>query len=1184
MSENKAADQQKKSISDKELDVLNFWKSNDIFEKSLEKEVDGVRKQNFSFYDGPPFATGVPHHGHILAGTMKDIIPRYRTMKGDYVRRVWGWDCHGLPIENLIEKELNLNHKKEIEEYGLDKFNQACFDSVLRYEKEWKEIVPRVGRWVDMNHPYKTMDASYTESIWWSWKELFERGLAYEGYKVMHICPRCETTLAQSEVAQGYKDVTDISLTAKFELVDEPGTFLLAWTTTPWTLPGNTALAVNLDADYVKVSYFDMDMSAVRVRDVKHGEPSIIDPITINSGIVILAKDTLEKVLKGKQFEIIEEVKGSDLVGKKYIPVFDYYKNAEISNRQNIYKVWAGDFVTLDTGTGIVHIAPAFGTDDMNLAKANQIPVIHHVKMDGQFTKEVEDFQGVYVKKLGDTQSTDIEIIKNLAHRGKLFSKEKIVHSYPHCWRCDTPLLNYATSSWFVNVLKIKSKVLEANKEVRWVPEHIQEGRFGKWLENAHDWAVSRSRYWGAPIPVWKSPDGDIKIIGSFNELREYLPEAKNTYYGIRHGQSKSNVRNVLDTSGDPENHLTQKGVAEATSLSAEIQSLGITRIISSPFVRTLKTAKIVSDKIGVPVEIDERLRESNLGDWDGKTVEELYFDNKEFGTNLAFAPKNGESHLDIRKRVMNVLFDCEKKYQGEKVLIVTHGGPLWMLLTGAKMLNESETFSFVGANRDSHIGGHGLPNAGLNKIDFKPFPNRDGVLDVHRPFIDEVKLTINGKEYKRIPDVFDCWYESGSMPYAEIHYPFENKQLFDDMYPADWIGEGLDQTRGWFYSLMILGVALFGASPYKNVIVNGLVLAADGQKMSKSKKNFTDPLEIVQKYGADTLRLYLVSSPLVEAENTNFVDKELEEMHRRIFVRLENVLAFYEMFKDEIESRIDAQTSANVLDQWIINRLYQVIDTATSGLDSFELDTAARPFDAFVDDLSVWYVRRSRERLKGETGDEDRVAALSTLEFVLQEFAKVFAPFAPFVSDRVYRSTNGNKQSVHLDTWPKKKSVDEDSIEEMKRVREVVSKGLDARVKNKIKVRQPLSSLTTGVKIKKEYLHLIEDEVNVKEVSFNFDLNNDVVLDLTITEELKQEGDVRELIRAVQDLRKSAGLTPNNQATLTFSGDERVKAFIESVREIIMRACVLSDIRFDSTIEAEEILLSDYSLKVTLA
>ncbi len=1157
MSENPISGAQKKSIAQKELDVLQFWQENKIFQKSLEKPAGEVAKQNFTFYDGPPFATGVPHHGHILAGTMKDVVPRYRTMKGDYVRRVWGWDCHGLPIENLIEKELNLNHKKEIEDYGLDKFNQACFDSVLRYEKDWKKIVPRVGRFVDMEHPYKTMDATYTESIWWSWKQLYEKKLAYEGHKIMHICPRCETTLAQSEVAQGYKDVTDISVTAKFELVDEPGTYLLAWTTTPWTLPGNTALAVNNDAFYVHVRY--------------------------EGFVYVLAEDRLESVFKGLTFEKIKVVEGKDLVGKIYKPVFPYYVDISLDNKENMYKVWAGDFVTLDTGTGIVHIAPAFGADDMNLAKLHNIPVIKHVSMSGQFTKEVNDFPGLYVKKVGDTQSTDVEIVKYLAHNGKLFAKEKLVHSYPHCWRCDTPLLNYATSSWFVDVPKIKDKLIEANKAVNWVPEHIKEGRFGKWLENAHEWAVSRSRYWGAPIPVWKSEDGDIKVIGSFAEMREYMPKAKNTYFGIRHGESHSNTNGVLDSLGTNPNPLTEKGRAQVQAAAIQLKEKGITKIISSPFERTKETSQIIADTLGINVEFDDRLREFNHGDWNGKTIDDLYNDNPEFATNLNFALANGESHYDVRARMMQVLFDLEKKHNGEKILLVTHGGPLWMLITGAPLYNDSQSFACVGANEHTHMGGHCLPNAKVYDVDFVPFPNRNGVLDVHRPFIDEVKLSLNGKEYTRVPYVFDCWYESGSMPYAEIHYPFENETLFKNRFPADWIGEGLDQTRGWFYSLMVLGVALFDKAPYKNVIVNGLVMASDGQKMSKSKKNFTDPMELVEKFGADTLRLYLMASPLVEAENTNFIDKDLEEMHRRIFVRLENVLAFYEMFKGDIDMRTNPYESKNILDTWMLSRLNQMITSVSKGLEDNMLDIAARPFDAFVDDLSVWYVRRSRERLKGDTGEEDRVAALSTLEHVLREFAKVFAPFAPFVAERVYGATEGKRESVHLESWPIAQEVQENVIEEMKKVRDVVSKGLDVRVKNAIKVRQPLSILTTGIKVEEEYLSLIQDEVNVKEIALDTRLGDGVTIDLTITPELKKEGDTRELIRAIQDLRKNAGLTPKDAPRLHYFGNDDVRFFVESVIENITEACVLSQIVLDSNIEVDEVKVGDYSIKLKI-
>lgn len=506
------------------------------------------------------------------------------------------------------------------------------------------------------------------------------------------------------------------------------------------------------------------------------------------------------------------------------------------------------------------------------------------------------------------------------------------------------------------------------------------------------------------------------------------------------------------------------------------------------------------------------------------------------------------------------------------------------MLVTGSLLLNNTETHDFFKADHHADTVGRCLGNAKPYLIDFKPFPNRDGHLDVHRPFIDDVKLTIEGKIYTRIQDVFDCWYESGSMPYAEIHYPFENEQLFKDRYPADWIGEGLDQTRGWFYSLMVLGVALFDEAPYKNVIVNGLVMAADGQKMSKSKKNFTDPMELVEKYGADTLRMYLMSSPLVEAENTNFVDKGLEELHRRIFVRLENVLAFYEMFKGEISSRINHSESKNILDTWIVSRLNETIKQVTEGLDVYMLDQATRPFDLFIDDLSVWYVRRSRERLKGDNGEEDRIASLSTLEYVLQEVSKILAPFTPFIAERVYKATEGKRESVHLESWSHAGKVRTEVIEEMKKVRDVVSKGLDVRVKNAIKVRQPLQMLLSGIKIQDEYLGLIQDEVNVKEIVWNSELGDVIMIDLVITPTLKKEGDTREFIRAVQDLRKNAGLTPKDTPTLYYSGNEQVKNFVQSITETIIQACVLKGIENQEGLDGVETVLGEYVLTLKLS
>ncbi len=1128
-----------KTIAEKEKDIALFWKEHKIFEKTLSRILpDGTLKPAYTFYDGPPFATGIPHHGHILAGTMKDIIPRYRTMKGDYVRRVWGWDCHGLPVENLIEKELGLGHKQEIENYGVGAFNQACQDSVMRYKEEWEKVVPRIGRFVDMGHAYKTMDASYTESIWWSWKELYEKKLAYEGYKIMHVCPRCETTLAQSEVAQGYKDVTDISVTVRFKKNDEDDTYFLAWTTTPWTLPGNTALALNAEADYSYVNSEDKTY--------------------------IVATTRVEHLFKDKPYTLVKTVKGAELAGAQYQPVFSYFLDDVLDNKERIYTVWTADFVTLDTGTGIVHIAPAFGEDDMTLAKKEKIPVITHVKKDGTFVEQVTDFQGLYVKKVNDTQSTDIEIIKHLAHVGLLFAKEKLVHSYPHCWRCDTPLLNYATSSWFVDVPAIRDTMVLANKGVNWVPEHVKDGRFGKWLENAREWAVSRTRYWGAPLPVWKSPSGKVKVLGSYAELRSLVPGAKNKYLAMRHGESTSNVANVLDSALDSTIELTEKGVEQVKAVIEEIRAKGVTKIITSPLLRTKQTARILADALQLEAQEDVRLREASHGVWNGKTIEEFYAANPEYKVELAYAPQGGESHTDIRARMMQVLFECEEKYSGETILFVTHKGPLWMLLTGAEMLNDSETFTYLESKTHNRDGGYKFLNAHVYEVDFKPFPQQNGVLNVHRPYIDEVKFVIDDEEYTRIPDVFDCWYESGSMPYAEIHYPFENKDLFRERMPAQWIGEGLDQTRGWFYTLTVLGVALFGKIPFQNVIVNGLVMAEDGQKMSKSKKNFTDPMELVEKYGADALRLYMIASPLVQAENLSFFDKELEELYRRVFVRIENVLSLYELTQKEGDSIAQVPASTHPLDEWIIARTHEAHARVTAGLESYELNVAFAPVEDLVDDMSVWYVRRSRERLKGETGEEDRLHARTTLAYVIRELAKMFAPCAPFITERMYAVAGGTRESVHLETWSDVRSYDQAILDTMQKTRAIVSAALDIRTKNSIKVRQPLARLSVRDAVPESHKSIIQDELNVKEVVHNKDLAELVALDLHITAELQEEGYARECVRVIQDMRKAAGFVVGDMLTLIVTTtDENTKVFFRNNEVMLQKSCGLKTITF---------------------
>jgi isoleucyl-tRNA synthetase len=1136
-----------KTVSEKEQETLRFWQENKIFEKSIEMPAGEKARGDFSFYDGPPFATGLPHHGSLMAGTVKDVIPRYQTMKGNSVRRVWGWDCHGLPIENLIEKKLGLKSKKDIEDFGIDKFNRDAYESVLQYEEEWKNIIPRLGRFVDMEHAYKTMDSTYTESIWWAWKTLHEKGLAYEGNKMMHICPRCETPLAQSEVGLEYTDVTDLSVTAKFELTDEPGTFVLAWTTTPWTLPGNVALAVNKEITYVKVK-------------------STVDGVT---SYYILSKTKVEEYFKDGQFiEIVEEFTGNTLIGKTYKPVFPYFIDADIENKENIWKIWHADFITDDAGTGIAHEAPAFGAEDMDLAKANNIPVIKHVKMDGTFIDAVTDFAGMKVKVAGDTQSADIEIIKYLAHNGVLFEKHKIIHSYPLCWRCKTPLLNYATSSWFVDVPKMKEKLISENQKIGWTPEHIRDGRFGKWLEGAREWAVSRSRYWGAPLPVWKNADGSkIKVIGSLLELASLSKtKPKNMYFVMRHGESVFNTLDKLDSKGDPTNTLTEKGVTQAEAVSQKVKDHGVDIIIASPLLRTQQTADIIAKALGVSFEVDERLTEFKFGEYEnmpGKDFRALSSIHEHVDERVP----GGESFRDGANRFMQMVAACEERFEGKTVLFVTHGSMAYMGLHTAELSTDE-----IITHRGQKEQGLNVQNGDLISFTPKCIPRDEtGAVNLHRPYIDDVVLEIEGEEYRRISDVFDCWFESGAMPFAQLHYPFENKDIFDKNYPADFIAESMDQTRGWFYSLINLGVGLFDKAPYKHVICNGLINAADGKKLSKSLGNYTDPLLLVEKFGADAFRYYLMSSPVIKGEGVNFDDKELEDVYKKCISRLDNVVMLYEM--NEVSGATANDSSTDVLDRWMISRVHEVVRDATNGYDAYKLDEATRGIATIIDDISVWYTRRSRDRLKGDEGVEAQKTAYETLSYVLLTLSKVMAPVMPFIAERVYKAVRGKetlRESVHLETWPEVKSVDDEIIKDMKLVREAVSLGLMKRTEAKINVKQPLLSVTFKMPVGKEYDGLIKDELNVKEVRVDEAQVEDAVLDTTITEELQKEGDVRKLIRAIQDMRKEQGLVPSDEISVILSSKDKLGDL-----SALTSTCKIGSVTEDSSVTENPVEIS---------
>ena len=1063
MAEEKNTQSVKSEASLREEKIIQFWRDNKTFEKSLEKSSP---RGNYVFYDGPPFATGQIHYGHILGSTAKDVIGRYQTMKGYHVPRKWGWDCHGLPIENIVEKELKIAGHKEIEAYGIDKFVEYARSKVLQYDKDWERGIERIGRWVDFKGGYKTMDNTFIESVWWAISELNKKNLVYEGVRVLAYCPRCETPIANSEIAMdnSYKDISDISVYVKFELQDEPGTYLLAWTTTPWTLPGNTAIAINKDFVYSKVK--------------------------IGNDFLILAKETVGNVLKDKEYTIVNDMAGNELLGKKYKPLFSYYENSKPAENKNVWKVWHAEFVTLEKGTGIAHEAPAFGEDDMNLAKQNNIPWIVHVDETGRFNKEVADFAGMQVKPRSEEkdghQKADVEVIKYLAQKNTLFAKEKIIHSYPHCYRCETPIMYYALPSWFVNIGKVKDGVEKRAVSMNWIPAHLKEGRFKNIVENAPDWNISRNRYWASPIPVWKCAKcGKDTFVNSVEDLKNKTKKSGNKYFVMRHGLSVANVKNTDSLApGDVNDLLTDEGREQ---IKEKVGNLKFKPdiIVCSDFVRTKQTAEIVAGVFGLEKDkiiINEELREA-------KAVK-----------------SPDESHEDIRKRMIGVLDNLDKNYSGKNILIISHEYPIRALLSAHEALSEKEEINNL------EIKYPGIQNAEVLQCDFSPLPrNSTGRIDLHRPYIDTVSVVCDcGSEMKRVSEVLDCWFESGSMPFAQDHFPFENKNWKKNNFPAGFVAEYIAQTRTWFYYTHTVSTILFDHAPFENVVTTGTLRAEDGEKMSKSKNNYPDPWSFIDKYGADALRLYLMSSTLMKGEDANFSEKTVQDISSKIIGRLFNVLAFYELYRDKELERENKTKSRDALDKWITSRLDQALEEITKGMESYDMAEATRPIESFVDDLSTWYLRRSRERIKN--GDKE---TKQTLYYVLKTLAKIIAPFAPFTAEDIWLRLRGEKEeeSVHLAEWPKKPLKmfsfgNKNLLEKMRLTRSIVTLGLEARQKAGIKVRQPLNKLRIkNYEFQKEYLELIKDELNVKEIISDSSIKNEVGLDTEITEELRREG-----------------------------------------------------------------------------
>lgn len=901
--------------------ILKFWKEKEIFKKSLEKTKNRPR---FVFFEGPPFANGLPGIHHLLARSLKDAVLRYKAMQGFYVERRAGWDTHGLPTEMEAEKKLGIKTKKEIEALGIDKFIEECKRNVFTYKEKWELFTERIAYWIDMKNAYITCSNEYIETLWWILKKIYEKNLLYEDYKVVPYCPRCGTSLSAHELAQGYKRIKEPAIYVKFKVKEEKGgnslpLYFLVWTTTPWTLPGNVAIAVGEDIDYCQVK--------------------------LDKEYLILAKQRIG-VLGDKKYELVKEYKGRELEGLEYEPLYPQNKGG--------YKVISADFVSLDEGTGLVHLAPAFGEEDMEaLRRKPEFPVLLTVDEEGKMKTPGFKWNGLFVK------DADPLIISDLKERNLLFKEEIYEHDYPFCWRCKTPLIYYAMKSWFIKVSAVKDKLIENSKDINWQPSYIKKGRFGEWLKEVKDWNLSRERFWGTPLPVWKckgkngKPCSNIKVIGSIKELEE---------------------------------------------------------------------------------------------------------------------------------------------------------------LAGKK-------------------------------------PK-----DLHRPVIDEITFKCEkcGGEMKRVPQVIDCWFDSGSMPFAQWHYPFENKEKIDknEFFPADFIAEGIDQTRGWFYTLLAVSTLLEKGTPYKNVICHGLVLDEKGQKMSKSRGNIIRPEEVIEKFGADCARLYFYTINQV-AEPKRFSFKDAQNLYRKFFDTLLQSYRFFSIYKGEDFERKENFPTNNILNKWIIACVEELNAEVSQKMDNYDIVSATRLCVNFVDDLSNWYIRRAREKFKNPKNKEEKEEFLQTLYYVLLKFTKIIAPFVPFIAEHLYQSLGGEKESVHLEDWPKprEEKIDKNVQAQMQKVREITAKALALRAEKKIKVRQPLSKLVIpSVEFKNmpEMLELIKEEVNVKEI----ELGKEFYLDTQLTEELKEEGRRRELIRNIRMMRKVLGLTPENTISLFLSNAKEAldKRFLQEI------------------------------------
>ncbi|MFY9492976.1 MAG: class I tRNA ligase family protein [Minisyncoccia bacterium] len=1119
--------------------TLKFWEDNDIFEKSLAATAKG---HAFVFYEGPPTANGRPGIHHVLARAFKDIICRYQTMKGYYVARRAGWDTHGLPVEIEVEKKLGLKNKKEVEKYGIAKFNEACRKSVWQYKDEWEKLTRRMGFWLDLKNPYITYEPQYIESVWSIIKKFWDKKLLVKDYKIVPFCVRCGTPISSHEVAQGYETVTDKSVTVKFKVKGLADTYLLAWTTTPWTLPGNVALAVGSKINYVEVE--------------SDGEK------------YILAKDLAAKVFGNRDYKIIKDLKASEVAKLSYEPLF---KIKELVSPQS-YKVYPADFVSTQEGTGLVHTAVMYGADDFELGARHGLPKFHTVDREGVFIKSVPIVAGLPVVSEGRKDMlTEKAILFYLKKQNLLFNEADYSHEYPFCWRCQSPLIYYAKESWFIKMSALRRELIKNNQKINWVPEHLKEGRFGEWLREVKDWAVSRERYWGTPLPVWECRKCDHRLVaGSLDDLNKNRTDAPATLILMRHGEAESNLKGFCSSYPEQKlNPLTERGRKQVEAAAKKIK-LGLgkekaTAVYSSDLLRARETAQIVADELKTKnIIFDPRLREIDTGQFSGQAVEAYrnYFSS--FKDRFVHSPPQGESWLDVARRVRDFTADVSHKHPGKKIIVVSHMDPLFLIQTSGGIYGSDETeLAYQSAVKKSKLV---LDTAEFTEFKINNWPyDAEGNLDLHRPYVDAVFLKCPqcSSRMERVKDLIDVWFDSGAMPWA-------SKNLF----PADYICEAIDQTRGWFYTLVAVATALGQGAPFKNVISLNHVLDDKGEKMSKSKGNMVDPWLVGEKVGFDVMRwyFYTVNTP---GDNKLFNLRDLETKKRRFVDTLVNSYLFLETYYDDAPASLAARP--DILDSWILERLADLESDAAKHLDAYSVTSAARDIEEFVDELSNWYIRRSRRKFQKQNMDGEKLAAQRTLAEVLRRVSILLSPFTPFLAEWLYQNLKNlkpvtcNLESVHLESWPKasKSAKKSEIMRVMDKARELVALGLAERARTGIRVRQPLNALylsPADYNLIGDVLYLVASELNVKKVLADRKIAKDtVVLDTELTAELKEEGLVRELTRNINDMRKEAGLTPEDKIILYYDirQNQNFQEFLSRWEQVIKSETRSSQIHF---------------------